>query len=177
MRNNIWFVVACVLVFCVGYNINDVAISFPRYKVAVIDIPEVMSKSTELQELKRAQDKDMEELNILISKAQNELINEQNRSKFAQKEAEYRKQIETKKKDKMAFFKVIDEYNSIDYYLQKSKLYDSGLWVCQENWGEDYFHDDENEESSESTDTSENSELQSEESSNYTLFRNAKLPN
>lgn len=99
MRNNIWFVVACVLVFCVGYNINDVAISFPRYKVAVIDIPEVMSKSTELQELKRAQDKDMEELSILISKAQNELINEQNRSKFAQKEAEYRKQIETKKKD------------------------------------------------------------------------------
>ena len=58
-----------------------------------------MSKSTELQELKRAQNKDMEELNILISKAQNELINEQNRSKFAQKEAEYRKQIETKKKD------------------------------------------------------------------------------
>ena len=99
MRNNIWFVVACVLVFCVGYNLNDVAISFPRYKVAVIDIPEVMSKSTELQDLKRAQDKDMEELNILISKAQNELINEQNRTKFIQKEAEYRKQIETKKKD------------------------------------------------------------------------------
>ena len=99
MRNNIWFVVACVLVFCVGYNLNDVAISFPLYKVAVIDISEVMSKSTELQELKRAQDKDMEELNILISKAQNELINEQNRTKFAQKEAEYRKQIETKKKD------------------------------------------------------------------------------
>ncbi|MBO5385477.1 OmpH family outer membrane protein [bacterium] len=99
MRNNIWFVVACVLVFCVGYNINDVAISFPRYKVAVIDVPEVMAKSSELQELKRAQDKDMEELNILISKAQNELINEQNRTKFIQKESEYRKQIETKKKD------------------------------------------------------------------------------
>ena len=99
MRNNIWFVIACVLVFCVGYNLNDVAISFPRYKVAVIDISEVMSKSTELQELKRAQDKDMEELNILISKAQNELINEQNRTKFVQKEAEYRKQIETKKND------------------------------------------------------------------------------
>jgi phosphoesterase RecJ-like protein len=63
MRNNIWFVVACILVFFVGYNINDMAISFPRYKVAVIDITEVMSKSSELQELKRAQDKDMEELN------------------------------------------------------------------------------------------------------------------
>ena len=99
MKNNIWFVIACVLVFCVGYNLNDVAISFPRYKVAVIDISEVMSKSTELQELKRAQDKDMEELNILISKAQNELINEQNRTKFLQKEADYRKQIEAKRKD------------------------------------------------------------------------------
>lgn len=99
MRNNIWFIIACILVFCVGYNLNDVAISFPRYKVAVIDISEVMSKSGELQDLKRAQDKDMEELNILISKAQNELINEQNRTKFIQKEAEYRKQIETKKKD------------------------------------------------------------------------------
>lgn len=39
-----------------------------------------------------------------------------------------------------------EEYNAIDYYLQESKLYDSGFWVCQEDWGEDYFHDDENEE-------------------------------
>jgi Skp family chaperone for outer membrane proteins len=99
MRNNIWFVVACILVFFVGYNINDMAISFPRYKVAVIDITEVMSKSSELQELKRAQDKDMEELNILVSKAQNELLNEPNKTKFIQKEAEYRKQIESKKND------------------------------------------------------------------------------
>ena len=33
-----------------------------------------------------------------------------------------------------------EEYNAIDYYLQDSKLYDSGFWVCQENWGEDYYH-------------------------------------
>lgn len=39
-----------------------------------------------------------------------------------------------------------EEYNAIDYYLKESKLYDSGFWVCQEDWGEDYFHDDENEE-------------------------------
>ena len=39
-----------------------------------------------------------------------------------------------------------EEYNAIDYHLQASKLYDSGFWICQENWGEDYFHDDENEE-------------------------------
>ena len=39
-----------------------------------------------------------------------------------------------------------EEYNAIDYYLQDSKLYDSDFWFCQEDWGEDYFHDEENEE-------------------------------
>ena len=75
MKINIWFVIACVLVFCVGYNMNDVAVSFPKYKVAVIDVAQVLENSNEIQELKRAQDKDMEELNTLISKAQNDLLN------------------------------------------------------------------------------------------------------
>ena len=106
MKNNIWFIIACVLVFCVGYNMNDVAVSFPKYKVAVIDVPTVLSNSSETQELKRLQDKDMEELNILISKAQNELLNEPDKSKLLQKEAAYRKQIETKKKE------IDEKYNS-----------------------------------------------------------------
>lgn len=99
MKINIWFVIACVLVFCVGYNMNDVAVSFPKYKVAVIDVAQVLENSNEIQELKRAQDKDMEELNILISKAQNDLLNEHNKSKLIQKESNYRQQIETKKKN------------------------------------------------------------------------------
>lgn len=99
MKINIWFVIACVLVFCVGYSMNDVAVSFPKYKVAVIDVAQVLENSNEIQELKRAQDKDMEELNTLISKAQNDLLNEHNKSKLIQKESNYRQQIETKKKN------------------------------------------------------------------------------
>ena len=99
MKINIWFVIACVLVFCVGYNMNDVAVSFPKYKVAVIDVAQVLENSNEIQELKCAQDKDMEELNTLISKAQNDLLNEHNKSKLIQKESNYRQQIETKKKN------------------------------------------------------------------------------
>lgn len=99
MKINIWFVIACVLVFCVGYNMNDVAVSFPKYKVAVIDVAQVLENSNEIQELKRTQDKDMEELNTLISKAQNDLLNEHNKSKLIQKESNYRQQIETKKKN------------------------------------------------------------------------------
>ncbi len=97
MRNNIWFFVACVLVFFVGYSLNDAAVSFPKYKVAVIDVPQVLAKSSEIQDLQRAQQKDMEELNILISKAQNELLNEHDKTKLLHKEATYRKEIETKK--------------------------------------------------------------------------------
>ena len=62
MKNNFWFIVACVLVFFVGYNMNDAAVSLPKYKVAVIDVPEVLSHSSEIQKLKRAQNKEMEEL-------------------------------------------------------------------------------------------------------------------
>lgn len=99
MKNNFWFIVACVLVFFVGYNMNDAALSLTKYKVAVIDVPEILAQSNEMQNLKRAQEKDLEELNTLISKAQNELLNEKDRSKLLQKEANYRKQIATKKEN------------------------------------------------------------------------------
>lgn len=106
MKNNIWFIIACVLVFFVGYNLNDVAVSFPRYKVAVVDVPTILSKSPEIQSLKISQDKKMEELNTLISKAQNEIVNESDRTKALQMEAVYRKEIETKKQD------MENEYNN-----------------------------------------------------------------
>ena len=97
MKNNIWFILACILVFFVGYNINDVAVSFPKYKVAVIDVNQVLENSSEVQVLKNKQNKDMQELNTLISKAQNDILNEHDKTKVIQKEASYRKQIETKK--------------------------------------------------------------------------------
>lgn len=106
MKNNFWFIVACVLVFFVGYNVNDVAVSIPRYKVAVVDVPTILSKSSEMQTLKISQDKKMEELNTLISKAQNEIVNEPDRNKALQKEATYRKQIEFQKQQ------MEEEYNS-----------------------------------------------------------------
>ncbi len=106
MKNNFWFIVACVLVFFVGYNMNNVAVSSSKYKVAVVDVPTILSNSPEIQSLKISQDKQMEELNTMISKAQNDIINEPNRSKALEKEATYRKQIEDKKKQ------IDEEYNN-----------------------------------------------------------------
>jgi Skp family chaperone for outer membrane proteins len=99
MKNNIWFVIACVLVFMVGYNLNDAAVSFQKYKVAVVDVSKLLAHSSQVQELKRSQEKETEELNTLISKAQNELLNESDKNKILEKEASYRQQIEAKKVD------------------------------------------------------------------------------
>lgn len=106
MKNNIWFIIACVLVFFVGYNINDAAVSFPRYKVAVVDVSTILTSSPEIHSLKQSQDKKMEELNTLISKAQNEIVNESDKNKALQMETNYRKEIEQKKLD------MDEEYNS-----------------------------------------------------------------
>ena len=70
----------CFSIF-VGYNMNNVAVSSSKYKVAVVDVPTILSNSPEIQSLKISQDKQMEELNTMISKAQNDIINEPNRSK------------------------------------------------------------------------------------------------
>lgn len=105
MRNNIWFIGACVLFFIAGYTMNDVAVSLPRYKVAVVDITKVMDKSQEVQNLKISQEKQTKELETLITKAQNELANEHDPNKFAQLETNYKKQIEDKRNS------IDDEYN------------------------------------------------------------------
>ena len=36
-----------------------------------------------------------------------------------------------------------DEYNALDYYLEDSKLYDNGLYIQQDEFGRDYFIDEE----------------------------------
>lgn len=99
MKNNLWFISACVLVFLIGYNMNNTAVSFPKYKVAVVDIPTILSNSDEIQALKKEQSKEVNELDTLITKAQNDILNEPDRSKLIQKEAEYRQEIDTKRKN------------------------------------------------------------------------------
>jgi Skp family chaperone for outer membrane proteins len=96
-KENIWFVAACALFFIGGYTMNDVAISLPRYKVAVVDITKVMEQSKDIKNLKATQDKQLKELETLISKAQNEIANTQDEQKAIQLQANYSKQIETKR--------------------------------------------------------------------------------
>ena len=97
MKNNIWFLIVCCLFFIAGYEINNTAISFPRYKVAIVDISKILENSSEVKVLKASQEKQMKEINTLVSKAQNEIVNEQDRTKAAQLEIKYRNEIESKR--------------------------------------------------------------------------------
>lgn len=105
MKNNFWFLVVCILMFFVGYNINNVAISFPKYKVATVNIGELMTQSSQVKALKTSQDKQMKDLDTLITKAQTDIANEPDRNKAVQMELTYRKEIESKKN------KMDEEYN------------------------------------------------------------------
>jgi len=96
-KENIWLVGACALFFIGGYTMNDVAISLPRYKVAVVDITKVMEQSKDIKNLKASQDKQLKELETLISKAQNEIANTQDQNKAIELQINYGKQIETKR--------------------------------------------------------------------------------
>ncbi len=96
-KENIWLVGACALFFIGGYTMNDVAISLPRYKVAVVDITKVMEQSKDIKNLKASQDKQLKELETLISKAQNEIANTQDQNKALELQTNYSKEIETKR--------------------------------------------------------------------------------
>ena len=97
MKNNIWFIICCILFFFTGYHLNNAAISFPRYKVAVVDVAKIMEQYPEVKALKVSQDKQMKDLNNLIAKAQKEIVNEPDKNKAMQMESNYRKEIDNKR--------------------------------------------------------------------------------
>ena len=101
MKALILSVISCgsisLVILFTSCAMNDVAISLPRYKVAVVDITKVMEQSKEIKALKASQDKQMKELETLISKAQNEIVNTHDQNKAMQLQANYSKEIETKR--------------------------------------------------------------------------------
>lgn len=88
---------ACAMFFIAGYSMNDAAVSLPKYKVAVVDVSRVMENSKDIRDLKLSQDKQLKELETLISKAQNEIANTQDQTQAIKLETDYRKEIETKR--------------------------------------------------------------------------------
>lgn len=85
--------------FMGGYSINNIAVSKnePEYRIAVVDVAEVISNSAEIKSIKAEQEKQILAMQSTIDKARMEISKETNPQKAAQLEEKYRKQISEQK--------------------------------------------------------------------------------
>lgn len=99
MRKKIIIGAIVVGAFVGGYSINSIAISNtnPDYKVAVVDIAEVISNSAEIKAIKAEQEKQILAMQSTIDKARQDITKEKDPVKIAQLEEKYRKQINEQK--------------------------------------------------------------------------------
>ena len=99
MKKNILLLLIIGITFIGGYSVNNFAISKAdnNFKIAVVDIQEIAMNSSELNSLKKSQEKQLQEIQLLVEKAKTEISKETDSQKALQIEENYRKQINDKK--------------------------------------------------------------------------------
>lgn len=99
MRKKIITGALIVAAFVGGYSINSIAVSNtnPDYRVAVVDIAEVIANSAEIKAIKAEQEKQVLAMQSTIDKARQDITKEKDPVKIAQLEEKYRKQINDQK--------------------------------------------------------------------------------
>lgn len=85
--------------FVGGYSINSIAVSntAPEYKIAVVDIQQIVSNSSEIKALKLDQEKQMQNMQSIVNKAREEISKEKDPNKISQLEEKYRNEINKQK--------------------------------------------------------------------------------
>ncbi len=100
--------------FVAGYSINSIAVSNtnPEYRIAVVDIQQIVANSKEITALKLDQQKQMQNMEATIEKARTEISKEKDPAKISQLEEKYRNEIN---KEKLALDKSYnDKLTAID---------------------------------------------------------------
>ena len=97
MKNNFWLVLVCLVAFIAGYSINSKAISDTGYRVAVVDVQQLVGKSSQLTFLKQDQQKKLADMQKTVEQAKQEMAKETDPVKIAQIEEKYRNQINNQK--------------------------------------------------------------------------------
>ncbi len=97
MKRKISFLFVCLMAFALGYSINNIAVSDPAPKIAVIDVQKILTNSSQVKQLKATQEKKLSEMQATINKAQAEISKETDPAKIASLEEKYRKQINDQK--------------------------------------------------------------------------------
>ena len=97
MKKHLLFVSICLLAFAARYSINSKAISDTGYRVAVVDIQSLISKSSQVNALKAEQQKKVDEMKATVDKARQEIAKETDPAKINQLEEKYRNEINNQK--------------------------------------------------------------------------------
>lgn len=97
MNKNLLGFVFVAFAFVIGYSVNNIAISNPEYRVAIVDTQKVAANSSEIKALKEEQAKQMSEIIDTINKARFEISEEKDLIKAAKLEEKYEKEIQAQK--------------------------------------------------------------------------------
>ncbi len=99
MRNRMKFLVIGLTAFALGLGINNFAVSeIPsNYRVAVVDIPQVVSSSAQVQALKKEQQTKAQEVIKYIEKARKDVAATTDEKKKKALEEKYNKELVTKR--------------------------------------------------------------------------------
>jgi len=115
MKNNFKFIAVAAVSLAIGFTLNNFAMSnIPtNFKVAVVDVPQIVKDSKQLQQLKEEQKQKIQELAKYVQTAKTNISSEKDATKKKSLEEKYTKELATKKsnieKDYAKKLKVIDK--------------------------------------------------------------------
>lgn len=89
---------AVISALIIGYSLNNIAISDPTdFKVAVVDVKQLITNSSEVKKLKSDQDKKIEQMKQTVERARTEITKESDPNKIASLEEKYRNEVNAQK--------------------------------------------------------------------------------
>ena len=120
MNKNMKFLAIGVAAFVIGFSVNNFAMSDvpANYKVAVVDIPQVVASSTQVKNLKKEQQAKADELVKFVEKARKDVAAVTDETKKKELEQKYSKEL-ISKKDKMEK-DYINKLSKIDESISKT---------------------------------------------------------
>ena len=115
MKNSVKFLTIALAAFAIGFTANNYAISdIPaNFKVATVDIQEVVASSAQVQDLKKEQQLKTDELVKFVEKARKDVSMQKDEAKKKSLEEKYSKELQAKRekmeKDYIEKLQKIDE--------------------------------------------------------------------
>lgn len=115
MKKNVKFLAVALAAFAIGFSANNFAVSDvpSNFRVAIVDIQEVVASSAQVKALKKEQQTKADELVKFVEKARKDVSAQTDEKKKKDLEAKYSKELQAKRdkmeKDYVAKLQAIDD--------------------------------------------------------------------